>query len=114
VEDLLTANSSDGGSVWTRLANIPTPGAFSPTTLRGHVMAIGGVYHFYGSNPTGAAHCYDVATNSWSVAGKMPTPRFGPLIALFPGNQLAVVGGELASGKECSITEICNCDIISH
>ena len=38
VEDLL----SDDGSVWTRLANIPAPNMCTLTTLRGHVLAVGG------------------------------------------------------------------------
>ena len=41
VEDLLkSTNSSDGGSVWTRLASIPVEGS-TLATLRGHVLAIG-------------------------------------------------------------------------
>ena len=52
VEDLLkSTNSSDSGSVWTRLANIPTPKRSRLATLRGRVLAIGGEH---GRNPTGA------------------------------------------------------------
>ena len=91
VEDLLkSTNSSDGGSVWTRLANIPTPQWPTLATLRGHVLAIGGPQG--GGNPTGVIHCYDVATNSWSCIGKIPTPRHSVLTAVLSSNELVVVG----------------------
>ena len=90
VEDFLkSTNSSDGGSVWTRLASIPTPWWSCLATLRGHVLAIGGAdSRSRISNRTGAIHCYDVATNSWSVVGEMPTPRSGVLTAVLPSNEL--------------------------
>ena len=108
VEDLLkSTNSGDGGSVWTRLAKIPTPWWSSLATLRGQVLAIGGAdSQSRIGNPTGAIHCYDVATDSWSVVGEMPTPRSSVLTAVLPSNELVVVGGVEASGSFCSITEI--------
>ena len=48
VEELLksckpaSTNSSDGGSVWTTLTDIPVPYGATLATLRGHVLAIGG------------------------------------------------------------------------
>ena len=84
VEDLLkSTNSSDGGSVWTRLASIPPSKGSTLATLRGRVLAIGGC-----NNRTGAIHCYDVATNSWSVIGEMPTPRYRVLTAVLPSNEI--------------------------
>ena len=74
-------------------------------TLRGHVLSIGGRYH---STPTGTIHCYDRSTNSWSVFGEMPTPRYATLVTVLPSNELVVVGGynvELFSHAH-SITEI--------
>ena len=100
VEDLLKSNSS----VWTRLASIPTPQWSTLATLRGHVLAIGGVDGV--GNPTGAIWCYDVATNSWSVIGEMPTPGYRVLTAVLPSNELVVVGGWEALTKWRSITEI--------
>ena len=89
-------NSSDGGSVWRKLARVPTPWGSSLATLRGHVLAIGGSDTQNGGNPTGAIHCYDVATNSWSVIGEIPTPRSQVLTAVLP-SKLVVVGGLLSS-----------------
>ena len=104
VEDLLESTDiSDSGSVWTRLACIPTPQWSTLATLNGCVLAIGGRD---GGNPTGAIHCYDVATNSWSVIGMLPTPRSRVLTAVFPSNELVVVGGLGATRDLCSVTEI--------
>ena len=104
VKDLLkSTNSSDGGSVWTRLASIPVEKDSTLATLRGRVLAIGRG----AGNPTGAIHCYDVATNSWSVISEMPTPRSRVLTAVLLSNELVVVGGVRASGYWCTcITEI--------
>ena len=104
VEDLLkSTNSSDGGSLWTRLANIPARGDSTLTTLRGRVLATGGRDD---GNLTGAIHCYDVATNSWSVIGHTPTPRCSVLTAVLSSNELVVVGGKESSGNLCCTTEI--------
>ena len=104
VEDLLkSTNSSDGDSVWTRLADIPIEEDSALATLRGRVLAIGG--RDGAGNPTGAIHCYDMATNSWSVVGEIPTPRYQVLAAVLPSNELVVVGGKDASGY-CSTLEI--------
>ena len=106
VEDLLKSTiSSDGGSVWTRLANIPAQRSIL-ATLRGCVLAIGGRD---GVNPTGAIHCYDVTTNSWSVIGEMPTPRSWALTAVLPSNELVVVGGVDTPITPCATTEIATC-----
>ena len=104
MEDLLKSTiRSDGGSVWTRLANIPAPQWSTLATLRGCVLAIGGEY---GVNPTGAIHCYDVATKSWSVIGEMATPRYRALTAVLPSNELVVVGGVDTNLTTCTTTEI--------
>ena len=103
VKDLLqSTNSSDGGSVWTRLARIPVAER-STLALRGRVLAIGGKKY---SSPTGAIHRYDVATNSWSVISEIPNPRSLVLAAVLPSNELVVVGGFDASEDPCSTLEI--------
>ena len=105
MKDLLkSTNSSDGDSVWTKLASIPISNGSTLATLGGRVLAIGGEVGVI--NPTGAIHCYDVATNSWSFVGEMPTPRSPALTAVLPSNELVVVGGRGASGALCYITEI--------
>ena len=110
MEDILkSTNSSDGGSVWTRLASIPTTEESALATLEGHVVAIGGKDG--DNNPTRAIRNYDAATNSWSIISEMPTPRSRVLAAVvLPSNELVVVGGweaRNAPGRYLScITEI--------
>ena len=104
VEDLLSSSGSD--SVWTGLARIPVPYYSSLASVRGRVLALGGAESGFGENPTGAIHCYDVATNSWSAIGEMPTPRYRPLAAVLPSNELVVVGGDISVTETCTITEI--------
>ena len=101
VKDL--PNSSDGGSVWTRLASIPTSEGSSLATLRGRVLAIGGFCYY--SGPEVGIHCYDVATNSWSLISEMATPGREVLTAVLPSNELVVVGGY----SRDPITEIGSC-----
>ena len=115
VEDLLKScepatNSSDGGSViWTELAAVPVENRSSLVTLRGRVLAIGGAEDLVYGNETGAIHCYNVTTNSWSVIGEMPTPRSFVLAAVLPSNGLVVVGGMLSGRGDCSIVDIGRC-----
>lgn len=105
-----TTEGRNGNSVWTRLANIPTRDGASLATLRGHVLAVGGSDER--GNPTGAVHCYDGSTDSWQVAGEMPTPQYSTLVAVLAGEgAMVVVGGEKRrQGTDfaswCSTTEI--------
>ena len=62
-----------------------------------------------GGNPTGAIHCYDVTTNSWSVIGEMPTPSSCALIAVLPSNELVVIGGAGTFYSPLATTEIATC-----
>ena len=96
-------NSSKSGSIWTRQANIPVWGS-SLATLGEHVLAIGGQTGGY--NPTANIHCYDRTTNSWSVIGEMPTPRFNALTLVSPDSELIVVGGTSGTFNQFDITEI--------
>ena len=87
-----STNSSAGDSVWTRLPDTPSYHT-TLATLRGCVLTVGSSDENCGDTPTGVIHCYDKSTNSWSVIGGMPTPRFNTLVAVLPSNELVVVGG---------------------
>ena len=111
VEDLIksckiASNGSDGGSVWTKLAAVPVRYSSGLVTLRGCVLAIGGAHDRFGRNPTGAIHCYNVTTNSWSVIGEVLTPRSEVLAAVLYSNDLVVA---LSWRKDCSIVDIGSC-----
>ena len=110
VKSCKPASTNSSGSVWTELANIPVPYNTSLTKLRGQVLAIGGSDQPDGGTPTGAIHRDNRSTNSWSVIGEMPTPRCDPVLAVLPSNELMVVGGWVAVGKQCNITEIASTD----
>ena len=103
-----SSNSSDGGSVWTKLGAVPVHYS-SLVTLRGRVLAIGGAHDPAGDNPTGAIHCYNVTSNLWSVVGEIPTPRYWVLATVLSSNDLVVVGGRLSMSENCSITDVGSC-----
>ena len=102
-----TTNRRFGDSVWTSLPNTATY-ITTLATLRGCVLTIGGTKR-HKNTPTGAIRFYNSSTSSWTsswtVIGEMPTPRFYPLIAVLPGNELVVVGGENTTSRS-SVTEI--------
>ena len=88
IKDLLksckpsSTKSSDGGSVWTRLTDIPVPCEASLATLKGHVLAIGG--RNYGGDTTRSIHGYDRSHQWWRVVGEIPTRRGFALVAVLP------------------------------
>ena len=82
-----TSASSDGGSVWTKLASIAMQSGASLVTLREHVIALGG--SIVGGNSSTAIDCYYEATNTWSVLGQLPTPRSNVLAAVLPSSEIA-------------------------
>ena len=100
----VSTDSINGGSVWTRLTNIPVRKTSSLVTLGGRVLAI--TSKDCNCRLTGAIHCYNKATNSWSIIGKMPTPRYCVLSAVLPTNKLVVVGGSIIIIDNCTYTEI--------
>lgn len=103
VDELIKSSTA---TVWTRLADIPVPTGSSLATLRGCVLAIGGKDPMCGNNPVGTVFCYNMATNSWSVIGEMPTPRYDSLTAVLSGNELMVVGGGGFKGCCTEIAQI--------
>ena len=100
----VSTDSSNGESVWTKLANIPVRYTSSLVTLGGRVLAI--TSEDCNGRLTGAIHCYNKATNSWSIIGEMPTPRYHVLTAVLPTNKLVVVGGDRGLQDLCTDTEI--------
>ena len=104
LQSSVSTDSINGGSVWTRLANIPVLNTSSLVTSGGHVLAI--TSEDCNGRLTGTIHCYNKATNSWSIVGEMPTPREDVLTVVLPTNNLVVVGGNLSIFDNCTDTEI--------
>ena len=100
----VSTDSSNGGFMWTRLANIPVRYTSSLVTLGGRVLAI--TSKDCNGRLTGAIHCYNKTTNSWSIIGEMPTPRYDVLTVVLHTNKLVVVGGHIAILNGCTDTEI--------
>ena len=90
-------NSSKSDSIWTRQADIPVSRGSSLATLGEHALAIGGTSLL--GNSTANIHCYDKATNSWSVIKEMPIPQSFPLVAVFSSNELVIVKDTTEIGK---------------
>ena len=73
------------------------------TSLHGRLLAVGGTDSY--DKGTTAIHMYNTTTNSWEVIGHMATPRRQCPVALFPHNQLMLVGG-FTPGDETNSVEI--------
>lgn len=100
-------SSCDDGSAWTRLADIPLSDGTSLATVRGHVLAIGGIHKGSIGNPV--IHRYNKRRNSWNFVGEMPTQRYNTLVAVLKSNEVVVVGGETDEsdhGSGSKLTEI--------
>jgi len=89
--------------VWHQLAD--TPFTFSTcASLHGRLLAVGGE----GSDDkeTTAIHIYNTTTNTWEVISHMTTPRSHCLVAVFPHNELTIVGGFILGGDMTDSVEI--------
>ena len=81
-------------AVWRRAADAPYYGS-TAVSVGGQLLAIGGEDE--ARKYTSAIVAYDPTSDSWQDMGHMTTPRYWPLVALLPSNQLIVAGG--AGGK---------------
>ena len=87
---LRTLSLATKPGLWREIKNLPVTWS-TLTTLGGHLLAIGGRSDSHG--PTADVHRYDHQTDSWHVISKMKNKRYCPLSAVFPEDQLIVVGG---------------------
>ena len=60
-------------------------------SIHGRLLAIGGKDS--DEKLTSAVHMYNPTTDSWEVISHMAKPRSQCIAAVFPNNQLMVVGG---------------------
>ena len=77
-------------AVWRRAADAPYYGS-TAVSVGGQLLAIGGYDEAYKN--TSAIVAYDPTSDSWQDMGHMTTPRWRPLVALLPSNELIVAGG---------------------
>ena len=89
-------------AVWRRAADAPYYGS-TAVSVGGQLLAIGGEDEA-GKN-TSAIVAYDPTSDSWKDMGHMTTPRWLPLVALLPSNELIVAGG-LGGEKKVEIGNV--------
>jgi N-acetylneuraminic acid mutarotase len=79
-------------SIWHRVADAP---AYCSTcaAVNGELLAVGGRDKDW--KPTSAVHKYNPTSNSWDLISNMPTARRLSLVAVFPTNEMMVVGGRI-------------------
>ena len=87
---LRTLSLATKPGVWREIKNLLVTES-TLTTLGGHLLAIGGRSDSHST--TGDVHRYDHQTDSWHVISKMKNKRYCPLSAVFPEDQLLVMGG---------------------
>ena len=81
--------------VWHQLADILVT-LSTCASLHGQLLAVGGCDS--DDKETTAIHMYNTTTNSWEIISHMTTPRCQCLVAVFPHNELMVVGGFIVGG----------------
>lgn len=86
----LTLNSTPGTNRWSTIASLPI--VYSTCiSFQGHLLAIGG--EDSDKKSTTAIHTYDFFSNTWTLCNHLLTARTRCFAAVFPNNQLMVVGG---------------------
>ncbi len=80
----------------------------SSTTLlaNGLVLVVGGYAGGTSSTTQATAELYNPATNMWSAAASMATPRWMPGTTLLPNGKVLVVGGGATSGSALASAEL--------
>ena len=97
---LLLAGES---KVWQQLPE--TPYYLSTcTSLQGQLLAVGGC-EIVGTFVRKATmiHMYNATTNRWEIISHMITPRYRCQVAVFPHNELMIVGGRTPDGLNNSV-----------
>ena len=95
-----TLSLASGPEVWRQLADTPVT-LSTCASLHGRLLTVGGTDS--DRKETSAIHVYNTTTNSWEIISHMATPRFRCLVAVFPPNDLLVVGG---CGEDTNFVEI--------
>jgi len=85
-----TLSLTSGPEVWHQLADTPVT-LSTCASLHGRLLAVGGKDS--DRKLTTAIHAYNMTTKSWEIISHMATARSRCLVAVFPHNELMVVGG---------------------
>lgn len=82
-------NSSENGSVWTRLLDVPVQHD-ALISVKGQVLAL--QKFLYRDNTKARLHCYNKTENSWKSIGELSIRLTSILVAVLSSNELVVVG----------------------
>ena len=89
-------------AVWRRAADAPYY-VSTAVSVGSQLLAIGGCDE--ARKYTSAIVAYDPTSDSWQDMGHMTTPRYWPLVALLPSNELIAAGG-VGGGKKVEIGNV--------
>jgi hypothetical protein len=87
---LQSSGETSSNSVWHGITDIPVYRS-TCVAVNGELVAVGGLDAKF--NTTSAIHKYNPITDSWDIISNMPTARYRCLVAVFPTNEVMVVGG---------------------
>jgi N-acetylneuraminic acid mutarotase len=92
--------SLDGGTSWTRIADMPNPrNHLGGIAVNGKVYAIGGQHdHEEGAGNQVETDVYDPATDTWTRVANLPTPR-GHIAVVEIGGRILVMGNGPATSE---------------
>lgn len=88
-------------NVWSTIQNLPVV-LSTCVSFNGDLLAFGGRVE---SKTSDAVYVYKPASDSWAVAGHMPTARERCFVNILPNGEILVVGG-FRDGQESDVVEI--------
>ena len=88
---LLSCCETSSGPVWSRIADAPVIGS-TCAAVGGELVAVSGLDAAKHKH-TSAVYTYNMISESWYVITNMPTARRLCFVAVFPTNEMMVVGG---------------------
>ena len=103
--ELLQSSSSSPSALWHRVTDVPAYNS-TCTAVNGELLAVGG--RDKSRKPTSTIHRYNPITNSWELISNMLTARFCSLVAVFPTNEMIIVGGNTKSFESLNKVEYAN------
>lgn len=92
---LTSALSISPKSIWKRVADLPVTET-ACVSVHGQLLSIGG--RDSEGDATSAVYMYDSVADSWNVISHLLTPRIKCFAAVFPDNNIMVMGGRTNEG----------------
>ena len=89
-KSFLASIRNRGARVWKEVAAPPIKWT-TCVSIHSRPLVVGGLDS--DGEPTTAVYMYNPTTDSWEVISHMGTPRYTCIAAVFPNDQLMVVGG---------------------